>query len=162
MLGAGRKSETRQPKGGQMSSAIAGRLQEAAGGGYWLFVGLFHMSETPKAMRKLLTPNFSNAPFNSLFINKKPRKQWACGGGIKMSGEWDSNPRPSGPKPDALPDCAIARIKIKRVGRICPMSNLNGAAAGRFLQNWRMGIPPRVECVQKKASVFAGRPFLSF
>ncbi len=37
---------------------------------------------------------------------KRPIKDAAF---LRWSGQRDSNPRPSGPKPDALPDCAMPR-----------------------------------------------------
>lgn len=37
----------------------------------------------------------------------------------KWSGGRDSNPRPSGPKPDALPDCATARLMQNLNSRHC-------------------------------------------
>ena len=37
---------------------------------------------------------------------KRPTKDAAF---LRWSGQRDSNPRPSGPKPDALPDCAMPR-----------------------------------------------------
>src|SRR5262245_66601879 len=34
---------------------------------------------------------------------------------IRWSGQQDLNLRPSGPKPDALPDCALARLDLARL-----------------------------------------------
>ena len=39
------------------------------------------------------------------------KKYWReCDHFIKTSGQRDLNSRPSGPKPDALPDCAMPRV----------------------------------------------------
>jgi site-specific DNA recombinase len=87
----------------------AERIFELANKAYSLYVS---QDSTEKA--KLLRMLFSNCsidavsatpvyrkPFDTIF-KRVEKEEW--------SGRRDSNPRPSGPKPDALPDCATPRL----------------------------------------------------
>jgi hypothetical protein len=54
-------------------------------------------------------------PHRSAFTAKStgsPTWNWMGKPAIEWSGRRDSNPRPSGPKPDALPDCATPRLLL--------------------------------------------------
>ncbi len=89
----------------------AERIFELANKAYALYV-----SQNPVEKAKLLRMLFSNCsvdavsvtptyrkPFDMIFQRAK-KEEW--------SGRRDSNPRPSGPKPDALPDCATPRLQL--------------------------------------------------
>ncbi len=94
----------------------AERIFELANKAYSLYVSQ-NPVEKAKLLRMLLsncsvdavsvTPTYRK-PFDMIFQRAK-KEEW--------SGRRDSNPRPSGPKPDALPDCATPRL-------CCPASAL--------------------------------------
>ena len=90
----------------------AQRVFELANNAYSLYV-LQDVTEKAKLLRMLLSNCSVDAasatfewrkPFDSI-INRAQKEEW--------SGRRDSNPRPSGPKPDALPDCATPRLSPK-------------------------------------------------
>ena len=75
---------------------------------YFIFFYVFHgapdrtRTYNPQLRRLMLYPVELRAP---LMI-------------LKWSGQRDLNPRPSAPKADALPGCAMLRLNFKEVNRI--------------------------------------------
>jgi site-specific DNA recombinase len=102
----------------------AQRILELANSAYSLYV-----SQVPVEKAKLLRLMFSNFSMDAVSVSATYRKPFDIifqrAQLEKWSGRRDSNPRPSGPKPDALPDCATPRLLL--VYRIASALPLEGA-----------------------------------